>query len=293
VKTVSIIGVGNAGGALALALARVGYTVETLIHKSPRIARKIKLREIARAKLAEWPKIDAVSSEILIIAVPDPSIGVVSHQLESLLGRGQIVLHTSGSLTSSELSNLTHLGCHTGSIHPLVSISDPFQGAEQFHRAYFCIEGDRRALGVARGLVKALNGKSFTIDQSKKALYHAAAVTSAGHVAALYDVAIEMLSNCGVTKRESAKMLFPLIQSVVHNLEQRSTEDALTGSFSRLDVAAFERHVASFRTLSNPVRQLYFALAERSLDIVERRDHSSRELADFRRRISVAKRNSK
>ena len=292
-KTVTVIGVGNAGGAFAIALSRAGYRVDNLVHRSGDLARKIKRTDIPAATLAKWPKIGTIPSEILIIAVSDPEISTVAHGLENVAHKGQIVLHTSGSLTSRELSNLARLGCNTGSIHPLVSISDPFHGAKGFEGAYFCVEGDKRAVSAARGLVRSLQGKSFTLDPLTKPLYHAAAVTSAGHMTALFDIAVEMLSKCGITKRESAKILFPLLMSTAENLDRQSTEDALTGSFSRLDVAAFERHVASFGSLSTPVKDLYFALAERSLDLVERRDGSSLRLKEFRRRISVAKRNSK
>ena len=292
-KTVTIVGVGKAGGALAIALSRAGYSIEKLAHRSSDLARKIRRKEIPTATLARWPIVGAVSSNILIIAVPDPEITTVSHALEGILGRGQTVLHTSGSLTSGELSNLADLGCETGSIHPLVSISDPFVGADQFQNAYFCVEGSKKATGEAHRMVKAVRGRPFTINPTKKSLYHAAAVTSAGHVTALFDVAVEMLGKCGVTKKEAENILFPLLSSAVRNLERQSTEAALTGSFARLDIAAFERHVSSFGPLPASVRQIYFDLAERSLDIVERRDGPSDDLTAFRQRISVAKRNPK
>jgi predicted short-subunit dehydrogenase-like oxidoreductase (DUF2520 family) len=293
VKTLTIVGVGNAGGALAIALSRAGYRIEKLVHRNGRVARRIKRELIPSADVVKWPGIVTISSDIILIAVSDPEISTVARGIEEKVKKGQVVLHTSGSLTSRELSNLDRVGCYTGSIHPLVSISDPFRVAEQFGGVYFCVEGDKRAVSAARGIVKSLQGKSFTLDPSKKALYHAAAVTSAGHATALFDVAVEMLSKCGVTQKEAAHILLPLLHSAARNLERQSPEEALTGSFARLDIAAFERHLASFKPLSKPVIQLYYELAERSLDIVERRDGPSERLAEFRDRISIAKRNSK
>jgi len=295
VKTVTIVGVGKAGGALAIALSRAGYSIEKLAHRNSDLARTIKRKEIPTATLVRLPKVGAISSNIVIVAVPDPEISTVSHALEGVLriSKGQTVLHTSGSLTSGELSNLARLGCETGSIHPLVSISDPFLGADRFQNAYFCVEGSKTSIREARRIIKALGGKSFTIDPSKKGLYHAAAVTSAGHVTAVFDVAIEMLSKCGVTRKEAQNILYPLLSSAVRNLERQSTDVALTGSFARLDIAAFERHLSSFGPLSVSVKDVYFALAERSLDMVERRNGTTGGLTAFRERISIAKRNSK
>ena len=292
-KTVTIVGVGKAGGALAIALSRAGYKVEKLAHRNSELARKIRRKEIPTASLAKWPTVGAISSNIVVIAVADPEITAVSHGLEGILNKGQIVLHTSGSLTSGELSNLAHVGCETGSIHPLLSISDPFLSADQFQNAYFCVEGSGKAVTVARRMVRALRGRSFTIDPSKKGLYHASAVAAAGHATALFDVAVEMLSKCGVTRNDAETILHPLLSSAVRNLERQPTEDALTGSFARLDIAAFERHLSSFGPLPATAVEVYFALAERSLEIVERRDGSSDDLTAFRQRISVAKRNSK
>jgi predicted short-subunit dehydrogenase-like oxidoreductase (DUF2520 family) len=293
VKTVTIVGVGNAGGAFAIALSRAGYTIEKLVHRSSAIARKLKSSEISHAELARWPKVGAINSKFVIIAVPDPEIGPVSDGLMSSLGKGQVVLHTSGSLTSEVLSDLARSGCDPGSIHPLVSISDPVRGAAQFQSAYFCIEGTPRAVREARQIVKAVHGKAFTIDPSKKALYHAAAVTAAGNVTALFDAAVEMLSKCGLSRQESAKILLPLTSSAVNNLGRQTPENALTGSFARLDIDAFERHLSSFGSISPSLRQIYLDMAERSLDMVERRHGQSAELTLFRRRISIAKRNSK
>ena len=109
----------------------------------------------------------------------------------------------------------------------------------------------------------------------------------------MFDVAIEMLSKCGVTRKEAQNILYPLLSSAVRNLERQSTDVALTGSFARLDIAAFERHLSSFGPLSVSVKDVYFALAERSLDMVERRNGTTGGLTAFRERISIAKRNSK
>ena len=292
-KTVTIIGVGNAGGALAIGLSGAGYKVEKLVHRSSVIARKLKRDAIPHAELGRWPRVGAISSRLVVIAVPDPEIERVAIQIGPSLGKGQVVLHTSGSLTSDVLSDLTRNGCDTGSVHPLVSISEPIRGAAQLAGAYFCIEGTQKAVSEARRMVNALRGNPFTIDPSKKALYHAAAVTAAGHVTALFDSAVEMLSKCGLSRQRSAQILFPLTSSAVRNLERQNPEEALTGSFARLDIDAFERHLASFEAISPTLRQIYLDLADRSLDIVERRDGPSDDLRRFRNRISMAKRNSK
>src|SRR5207245_750798 len=83
------------------------------------------------------------------------------------------VLHTSGALSSKILAPLAAVGLHIGSLHPLVSVSDPVSGAANLREAFYCLEGDRAALRVARAVVRDLGGQSFSIDSRNKALYHA------------------------------------------------------------------------------------------------------------------------
>jgi predicted short-subunit dehydrogenase-like oxidoreductase (DUF2520 family) len=103
-------------------------------------------------------------------------------------------------------------------MHPLISVSDSVQGAESLHSAFFCIEGDVAARRVARSLVGALGAKSFSINTEDKALYHAAAVMASGHVTALFDIATEMLTGCGLTKHAARRVLLPLLRSTLENL---------------------------------------------------------------------------
>ncbi len=291
-SSVTIVGIGNVGGALAIGMNDAGYAVENLVHRDARIARRIKSKKLAGVALHHSKSNFEPKTDLVILAVPDPAIATAADSLSRVIQKGTVVLHTSGSLSSSVLSKLKAAGCRTGSFHPLVSISDPFRGASRFAGVYFCVEGDRRAVSVARTIATALKGNSFTISASKKALYHAAAVTSAGHLTALFDVSIEMLMKCGVKRNLARHILFPLLASATANLQKHDTADALTGSFARLDAEAFERHLSSFRGIvARDIQELYLTLGERSLEIVERRDGKRRQINELRDRILMAKRN--
>jgi predicted short-subunit dehydrogenase-like oxidoreductase (DUF2520 family) len=153
-----------------------------------------------------------------------------------------------------------------GSLHPLVSVSEPVVGSAAFAGAYFCVEGNRTALKLARTLVKDLQGRSFSIAAPDKALYHAAAVMSAGHVIALFDIALEMLTRCGLSKRRAQAILQPLISSAVANLSSGDPAAALTGTFSRGDVATVRQHLAAIKARDlDAALAAYALLGQRSL----------------------------
>ncbi len=282
-QTVSIVGLGRAGGALAIALGQAGVPIEELIYRSgaPTAARWLDPK-----KPVAIGSVDAIRSDVLIVATADQDIRPTSEVLGQMAELPRVALHLSGSLSSNELSSFKEKGVAIGSMHPLVSISDPELGAERFSGAYFCVEGDLQAVEAAVRLVEILGGKPFSIETQLKPLYHASAVMASGNITALFDAAIEMLSKCGLDQAEAHRILYPLLQSTVLNLADRSTAQALTGPFVRGDIAALERHLDAFEgTLDEDIRVIYLDLAERSVRLAGG-DHTPELLAA----ISMAKR---
>lgn len=293
-QSISIVGIGRAGGALALALSEADYRIDYLVHRDDSTAREIAQYLPDSSKLASSYEFPSITSDIVLIATADPDIASTASSLAAALGSDRpVVLHTSGSLSSSILGSLSSMGCPTGSLHPLVSISDAVSGSQNFSGAYFCIEGDAKAVATAEDIVRTLKGNAFSIPTEFKPLYHAAAVTAAGHIVALIDIAIEMLSRCGVEEARAKDILFPLIASTIKNLEVQTTEQALTGSFARADVAALERHLRSMDGVVSPeIRDVYLRLGERSLDIALSNGANAGEIQRMRELISIAKRKS-
>ncbi len=201
--------------------------------------------------------------------MPDDKIATVAEELSRLdlvTSHRATAFHTSGALSSDVLRPLKKRGWHTGSIHPLVSVSHvgvPLEGG------YWSVEGDSGgALGKA--LIRDLGGKSFFIRSGDKPLYHAAAVMVSGNVVALFDVALEMLADCGVKRQTAHHILLPLIASTVRNLETKDPADALTGTFSRGDLETVKRHLAALKGSNlTDALELYRALGKRSLKLTK------------------------
>lgn len=277
--SVSILGAGRAGVALALALSRAGFPISQLIYRS-------KSPDVPGLTAVEFGAVDSIVGELLIIATGDPEIRGAAEALADSASLPTTALHLSGSLSSSELAALQDKGVQVGSMHPLVSISDPIAGANCFDRAFFCLEGDPGAVDAARSLVDRLGGRPFSVDTASKPLYHASAVMASGHVAALFDAAVEMLSKCGLSAVTSREVLLPLLESMVSNLTRQSTRDALTGPFARGDLQAMQRHLAAMEnTVDDNLRAMYLELAERSVRLA-----GGERSAELLEAISMAKR---
>ena len=274
--TVSIVGSGRLGTALAKALANSHYEIEAVLARRIAHARQAAaLIGSATLALSEEELETLPRSKIILVTVPDGEILSTAERIAALeaSARGRTVLHTSGALAASEvLAPLAAAGFATGSIHPLVSISEPRSGAEKLRGAFYCVEGDVAANRVARSLVKDLQGHSFHIDSESKPLYHAAAVMASGHVTALVALATEMLVQCGLDQKTARRVLLPLLESTVANLSISEPATALTGTFARGDLDTVKRHLNALSTkrLSEALAA-YKLLGRRSLELAQKK----------------------
>jgi predicted short-subunit dehydrogenase-like oxidoreductase (DUF2520 family) len=294
-RKVTIIGVGRLGGALAIALSKKGFVIENLIVRNHATANKISEIMEPKPPILTLEELSEISSEVVFITTQDFEIESAAKNLAGKLKNPKpLVFHTSGALSSEILKPLQEIGCRTGSIHPLVSLSDAVLGAERFKSAYFCLEGEPEAVAGANEIVAALDGKSFSIETKYKTLYHASAVTACGHLVAVIDAAIEMLSKCGLSEAQSRETLLPLIKSTIENLEVQTTAEALTGTFARADVKTFEKHLAALdENVSEEAREIYLQLGARSAHLAKRQGANAENLSEILNKISLAKKNFK
>jgi predicted short-subunit dehydrogenase-like oxidoreductase (DUF2520 family) len=286
--TISIIGAGRLGTALARALASRGYKIEAVVARTLRHARLAAEAVGTRPLALTSAQLDRLpSSDILFITTPDDVIAETAERLAALIGnrasaakgarksvgeraRGRTVLHASGALSSAALRSLSDAGFAAASMHPLVSVSEPAQGALSLRSAFFCVEGSAGAVRVAHELVRSLGGQSFSIGANDKALYHAAAVMASGHMTALFDIAVEMLGRCGLTRRRARRVLLPLLASALENLRASDTARALTGTFARADTATVKSHLDALGSQGmKDALAVYTLLGERSLRLAK------------------------
>jgi predicted short-subunit dehydrogenase-like oxidoreductase (DUF2520 family) len=294
--TINIIGAGRLGTALALALSSRGHSIKAIVARRAAHARQAAqligdkhTLALAQRELDQLPPAD-----VIFITTPDDVIAGVAAELATSLkqdGRrkSSTVLHASGALSSLVLSVLRERGFRTGSMHPLVSVSEPRAGALSLHKAFYCVEGERAAVAMARGIVRDLGGQSFSLDSRDKALYHAAAVMASGHMVALLDIAAGMLVRCGLSERRARAVLMPLVRSTVDNLSQSKPSRALTGTFARADTTTVLRHLD---TLDAPglrdALAVYILLGQHSLQLARANGADTAALKEIARALDKA-----
>ena len=268
---VSIIGAGRLGTTLAVALADKNYLIQSVVARRSQSARKAARFLDGNTQALALKQFDSLRpADIFLITTPDDQIANIAAKLARLdVKRKPTALHTSGALSSEVLAPLREKGWSTGSIHPLISVSGVQSNTLQ--GTFWSVEGDNAALRVGKAIVRDLGGKSFSISSEDKPLYHAAAVMSAGNVVALFDVALEMLVQCGLTRKTARTILLPLIASTVRNLETKDPAEALTGTFARGDLETVKLHVAALKgSKMAEALELYRLLGKRSLRLAKK-----------------------
>lgn len=267
---ISIVGSGRLGTTLGVALLHSGYPIRSLVARRVQNARRAARLLDGDVQVLAAKELHLLRpTNVILITVPDDQIASVAAELSQLevAGAGPpTVFHTSGALSSDVLEPLRKRGWSTGSIHPLVSVSHagvPLEGG------FWSVEGDKSAVRLGKSIVRDLDGTSFFIRSEDKPLYHAAAVMVSGNVVALFDVALEMLAECGLKRQAAHNILLPLITSTVRNLETKDPAQALTGTFSRGDLETVKQHLNALKQNQDAL-ELYRLLGKRSLKLTKK-----------------------
>jgi predicted short-subunit dehydrogenase-like oxidoreductase (DUF2520 family) len=264
-KSVTLVGFGNWGTALAWALVAAGVPVqEIVVHKlreDERMrAKKLGARLVTLGSTGRSAaKLDA---EIIWICTPDAAIAATAATLalRGLRQRRPIVLHSSGALASTEMSALRKAGAGAvsiASVHPLMSF--PRRAAAALHGVPFAIEGDARAVRAATRLVRRLGGAPFTLRTRDKALYHAFGAFASPLLASLLTAALAVGRAAGFSQTDAARRMRPIVERTVENFFQHGPAQSFSGPVARGDVATVARHLAVLQA-HPPLREVYRAL---------------------------------
>jgi predicted short-subunit dehydrogenase-like oxidoreductase (DUF2520 family) len=242
VESLSIVGAGRVGRALGRRLRELGWKIGVVCARSEASARNA-VRFIGAGRPQAGLTVQALTSRVVLLTVPDDAIPAVASELAQIGGdewRGLIVLHTGGALDSTVLSPLKSCGAAVGSMHPLQSFSGV--GAPPLEGRVFGIEGDEPAVRVARRIARALEGTPVQLRAEKKALYHAAGALAAGHLLAMEEAGVQLLMNAGITRAAATKALLSLSRQVLDNYEKLGPHYAWTGPLSRGDYGVVASH---------------------------------------------------
>jgi predicted short-subunit dehydrogenase-like oxidoreductase (DUF2520 family) len=257
--TIAIVGPGKLGTALAQALRGAGYRIAEVVVRD-RSPNQERAQRLARSLGAQFSPLSLAKFEadVIWICVPDDAIAFVARQLARRKHwRGQIVLHSSGALSSEELRSLKLRGAAIGSAHPMMTFAN--HAPVEWKGIPFAIEGDRTAVLFAREVARTLKLNAFTISARSKPLYHAVGSFASPIFVGLLSVAERVARVAGVSKPPREIMGRILQRTVAHYLKGGAAA-AFSGPMQRGDLATVRRHLENLRRVPGAL-EIYTLLA--------------------------------
>jgi predicted short-subunit dehydrogenase-like oxidoreductase (DUF2520 family) len=275
---IAIIGAGRLGTSLGRALAKKGQRITALT------CRRKTSAEESRAIIGQGRALTdnaaaARMARVIFFCLPDEAIpGVAARLARSRVDwAGKTVFHTSGLLPARVLKPLQGKGASVASFHPVQSFPRKTMRPVHFKDISFGLEGDGKAVALARALIRRLGGRSLIIPEEAKPFYHAAFSFASNFFVVLLDTASRLLKEARVPENEATRMLLPLLQGTLHNVKEFDTAESLTGPLIRGDATSVKAHLEALERWPR-YADVYRKLSLLGLDMAEKRGLEPRKL---------------
>lgn len=169
--------------------------------------------------------------DLVIVATPDRAIGEAARAVGARLTGAATVIHLSG-FTSIEAVDVGT--GRFGSLHPLMTISDPERGRRAIAGAPGGITGSSRDVeSLIWRFAESIGMRPFRLPDDRRRLYHTSAAVASNVSTGVLGLAFELMRSAGV----DPAVLRPLVDQSIANAFELGPEIALTGPVARGDEA--------------------------------------------------------
>jgi predicted short-subunit dehydrogenase-like oxidoreductase (DUF2520 family) len=267
--SVTIVGPGGLGGALAIALKAAGYQVREVVYRRDR-KRALDVARRARSKAVIFNNA-TFSGDVVWICVADDAIAETAAAMgDRAKWKGKYVFHSSGALSSDELSLLKRRGASVASVHPMMSFVR--SATPSFEQVAFAVDGDASAKKLGAQIAKLLGGFSFELKKENKPLYHALGAFASPLFIAHLAAAERIGKKLRLEPEQTRRIVAPILQQTLRNYLEHGAAAAFSGPLKRGDVQTIRRHLEALGLVSE-ADEIYRALvkvAVRTLPVKQR-----------------------
>lgn len=260
--TVSVIGPGRVGTALAMALPPQRYAVRFVAGGGPESLARF--HAAVPGAEACSPEDAARQADVVLLCVPDDVLASMVRALAAAdaVRAGSAWLHTAGGHGLAPLRPALLAGARIAACHPAQTFPDPDAGAAALAGTAWAVTAGDADLAWAQDFVHALGGTAVVVADANRALYHAALVLGANGTSSVVAQAREVLLGAGVA--DPAALLTPLVTAAARNAAARGAA-ALTGPVRRGDAGTVAANLAALRADVPEAAAAYVALARLAL----------------------------
>lgn len=245
--TVTIIGAGKVGEALALAFYRAGISIEKVVSRSYKSAARL----AEKVKSSGSTDISApCTSEFILLTVPDGAINEVCDSLAP--AEDSIVMHTAGSFDLDVFKDLRCKG--SGVFYPLQTFTS---GREiDISIVPFLVEGDSSSTEEQiEELARLISNNISRVGSDKRKMIHLSAVFVCNFINHLLHAGEDIIGKADLP----ASLLYPLVDETIRKARDIGPADAQTGPASRNDISTIEKHI-DLLSFSSELEEIYKAV---------------------------------
>jgi len=255
----------TSGNILIIGFGKLG---SHLFHELKHTRKYHNIRAVKERRLAAGKYIKLVgSSDIIFLCVQDSKISSAVKRLQQadVNLKNKFIFHTSGALTSDELSELAAKGAITGSFHPVQSFAGKVtRKAGSFKGIYIAAEGTPKALKKMKDLALALQAIPFEIKKQNKIYHHICCVMSSNFLAVLNgkiaDTGLKKIQINGFKNRTFFNIYMPLALQTLKNVADSGPVSALTGPIERNDIATVQAHLNALKKSNKGLLSYYILM---------------------------------
>lgn len=223
-NNVAVIGAGNLGTNLAVALRRKGFKIQQVFSRTPGSAEAL-IKELAMGRrMLLLSELDS-NLDFVFLTVPDAELDGMVLQVLPYRSQKTTYIHCSGSMP---LATLSPLGERTGVLYPMQTFSK--QRITPFTDVPIFVEGTTESQPRIRVLAHSLSRNVKWLSSEERRQLHIGAVFAANFVNYMIRCAGDAVS--GIPGLDY-KVYMPLIREVVEKLETLTPEQAQTGPARR------------------------------------------------------------
>jgi len=263
-QKVGFIGAGKVGTALATKLFEGGYPVVAVANKN--IGASEKLADLVPGcYVFKTAQEVANAADHVFITTPDDSIATIASDL--VWRPEQNVVHCSGAASVDILEPAKQSGSMVGSFHPCQAFASVDQAIKNLPGSAFAIEAQGPLLDILKEMASSIGCDWIVLKPGNKALYHAAAVFASNYFVTLLKVATDLFQGFDVPTQQATKVLMPLIQGNIKNINTIGLPSCLTGPIARGDVSTIEKHIFALKEKEPSILKLYAELGLKTIPI--------------------------
>lgn len=272
---IAIVGPGRLGNALAQELRRVGYRITEIVSRNSVASRRKASALAKKVHAVAAMSSPALDADLVWFCVPDREIAKAARHLAQCTNwKGKVAFHSSGALASDELQALRRRGAAIASVHPLMTFVratvPSLQGIS------IALEGDARAVRVAREIADDLGAEAFSISKNRKSAYHAWGGFTSPLLIALLVTGERVARAAGLSPADARKKMLPIVRQTLANYAKLGPAGAFSGPIVRGDAQVVRKHVKELRKIPG-AKDVYMALARAGLRYLPLRNRKELE----------------